>query len=188
MPGKHALKAYLWVQDEIRSQRIQAHTVRSEESAADLGKEPLSRVAILKYRLESGHKNMKDEVSRMDDKQERCIWNSAQQWVPMSRSQAVMISRNCRIRSRSSSSWLHGLRVGEERLHEVGADGDGLLNAEEGNTSMGLVDKTTGTKIRSSMVLLWKRDPNLVDTLDTDGNGKVSLHEIFDGIRVAASL
>ena len=90
------MKAYLWVQEEVRYQRIQAHRVRSEESAADLGKKSLNRIAILKYRLKSRNKNMKDEVSRMNDKQQQCIWNSAQQWVTMSRSQTVMISRNHR--------------------------------------------------------------------------------------------
>ena len=54
MPGKHTLKAYLWVQEEVRYQRIQAHRVRSEESAADLGKESLNRAAILKYCLKFG--------------------------------------------------------------------------------------------------------------------------------------
>ena len=131
------MKAYLWVQEEVRYQRIHAHRVRSEESAADLGKKSLNRTAILKCRLKSRNKNMKDEVSRMNDKQQQCIWNSAQQWVTMSRSQTVMTSRNHRNRSRSSStgnSWLPGLQLGEERLQEVRAERDCWLNEEEGKT------------------------------------------------------
>ena len=34
---KHIDVAYLWVQDEIRSQRLRVHRVRSEENVADLG-------------------------------------------------------------------------------------------------------------------------------------------------------
>ena len=63
-----------------------------------------------------------------------------------------------------------------------------MLDVEDGEAFMGIVDKTEGTELRSSSVSLWKRDPNLVDTLDTGSNGKVSLHEIFDGMRDTASL
>ena len=40
---KHIDVAYLWVQDEIRSQRLRVHRVRSEENVADLGTKPLSK-------------------------------------------------------------------------------------------------------------------------------------------------
>ena len=36
---KHIDVAYLWVQDEIRSQRVQVRRVRSEENVADFGNE-----------------------------------------------------------------------------------------------------------------------------------------------------
>ena len=39
---KHIDVAYLWVQDEIRSQRLRVHRIRSEENVADLGRKPLS--------------------------------------------------------------------------------------------------------------------------------------------------
>ena len=60
--------AYLWVQDEIRSERIQVRRVRSEENVADLGTKPLSRAVIAKHCLTLEYMNINDEVSRMDDK------------------------------------------------------------------------------------------------------------------------
>ena len=48
---KHIDVAYLWVQDEIRSQRIQVRRIRSEENVADLGTKPLSRSVIAKHCL-----------------------------------------------------------------------------------------------------------------------------------------
>ena len=65
---KHIDVAYLWVQDEIRSQRIQVRRIRSEENVADLGTKPLSRAVIAKHCLTLGYMNINDEVSRMDDK------------------------------------------------------------------------------------------------------------------------
>ena len=73
MTGKHTLKAHMWVQDEIRSQRIRARSIRSEESAADFRKEQISRTAIVKHYLRSRQMNMKNGVSRMDDKQQQCL-------------------------------------------------------------------------------------------------------------------
>ena len=60
MTGKHTLKAHMWVQDEIRSQRIGARSIRSEESAADFRKEQISRTAIVKHYLRSRQMNMKN--------------------------------------------------------------------------------------------------------------------------------
>ena len=187
MTGKHTLKAYMWVQDEIRSQRIQARSMRSEESAADLRKEQISRTAIVKHYLRSGQMNMKSGVSRMDDKQQQRLWNSAQQWVTMSRSLAVMISRNRRCSS-SRSSWLPGLCVGEERLHEVRADEDGLMNEEEGEVFIKFMDKMGGTELRSSMASSWKRDSRFVNALGTDGDSRMSLQRIFDDLEDTTSL
>ena len=65
---KHIDVAYLLVQDEIRSQRIQVRRIRSEENYADLGTKPLSRAVIAKHCLTLGYMNINDEVSRMDDK------------------------------------------------------------------------------------------------------------------------
>ena len=48
---KHIDVAYLWVQDEIRSERLRVHRVRSEENVADLGTKPLSKAAIAKHCL-----------------------------------------------------------------------------------------------------------------------------------------
>ena len=55
---KHIGVAYLWVQDEIRSERLRVHRVRSEENVADLGTKPLSEAAIAKHCLTVGYVNM----------------------------------------------------------------------------------------------------------------------------------
>ena len=55
---KHIDVAYLWVQDEIRSQRLRVHRVRSEENVADLGTKPLSKAVIAKHCLTLGYVNM----------------------------------------------------------------------------------------------------------------------------------
>ena len=57
---KHMDVRYLWVQDEIRSQR--SHRVRSEENVADLGTKPLRKAVIAKHCLTLGYVNM-DEGS-----------------------------------------------------------------------------------------------------------------------------
>ena len=58
---KHIDVAYLWVQDEIRSQRVPERRVRSEENVADLGTKPLSRAVIAKHCLTLGNMNMDDK-------------------------------------------------------------------------------------------------------------------------------
>ena len=55
---KHTDEAYLWVQDEIRSQRLRVRRVRSEENVADLGTKALSKAVIAKHCLTLGCVNM----------------------------------------------------------------------------------------------------------------------------------
>ena len=55
---KHRDVAYLWVQDEIRSQRLRVRRVRSEENVADLGMKALSKAVIAKHCLTMGYVNM----------------------------------------------------------------------------------------------------------------------------------
>ena len=55
---KHIDVAYLWVQDDIRSQRLRVHRVRSEEDVADLGTKPPSKAVIAKHCLTLGYVNM----------------------------------------------------------------------------------------------------------------------------------
>ena len=58
---KHIDVAYLWVQDEIRSQRLRVRRVRSEENVADLGTKPLSKTMISKHCLTLEYVNMDEE-------------------------------------------------------------------------------------------------------------------------------
>ena len=58
---KHIDVAYLWVQNEIRSQRLRVRRVRSEENVADLGAKPLSRTVIAKHCLILENVNMDGE-------------------------------------------------------------------------------------------------------------------------------
>ena len=55
---KHTDVAYLWVQDEIRSQRLRVRRVRSEENVADFGTKPLSKTVIAKNCLTLGYEWM----------------------------------------------------------------------------------------------------------------------------------
>ena len=55
---KHIDVAYLWVQDEIRSQRLRVHSVRNEENVAKLGTKPLSKAVIAKHYFALGYVNM----------------------------------------------------------------------------------------------------------------------------------
>ena len=52
--------AYLWVQDEIRSERLRVRRVRSEENVADLGTKALSKAVIAKHCLTLGYLNMNE--------------------------------------------------------------------------------------------------------------------------------
>ena len=58
---KHIDVACLWMQDEIRSQRLRVCRVRSEESVADLGTEPHSKTVIAKHCLTLVCVNMDEE-------------------------------------------------------------------------------------------------------------------------------
>ena len=58
---KHVDVPYLWVQDEIRSQRLRVRRVRSEENVADLGTKPLSKTVIAKHCLTLGYVNMDEK-------------------------------------------------------------------------------------------------------------------------------
>ena len=53
--------AYVWVQDEIKSQRLRVRRVRSEDNVADLGTKPLSKTVIAKHCLTLGYANMDEE-------------------------------------------------------------------------------------------------------------------------------
>ena len=53
--------AYLWVQDEIISQRLRVRRVRSEENVEDLGTKPLSTTVIAKHCLTLGYVNMDED-------------------------------------------------------------------------------------------------------------------------------
>ena len=55
---KHIDVAYLWVHDDIRSQRLRVHRVRSEENVAELGSKPLSKAVIAKHCFTLGYVNM----------------------------------------------------------------------------------------------------------------------------------
>ena len=50
--------AYLWVQDEIRSERLRVR--RSEENVADLGTKAFSKAVIAKHCLTLGYLNMNE--------------------------------------------------------------------------------------------------------------------------------
>ena len=65
---KHIDVAYLWVQDEIRSQRLRVRRDRSEENVADLGTKPLSKTVIAKHCLTLGHMNMDEKIFGVDGK------------------------------------------------------------------------------------------------------------------------
>ena len=58
---KHIDVAYLWVQDEIRSQRLRVRRVRSEENVADLGTKPLSKTVTAKHCLTLGYADVDEE-------------------------------------------------------------------------------------------------------------------------------
>ena len=58
---KHIDVAYLWIQDEVRSRRLQVRRVRSEDNIADLGTKPLSKAVIAKHCATMGYMNMNQE-------------------------------------------------------------------------------------------------------------------------------
>ena len=58
---KHIDLAYLWVQEEIRSQRLRVCRARERRNVADLGTKPLSKTVTAKHCLTLGHANMDEE-------------------------------------------------------------------------------------------------------------------------------
>ena len=61
---KHIDVAFLWIQDEVRSQRLKVRRVRSEDNVADLGTKPLSKAVIAKHCLTMGYVNMSQESAQ----------------------------------------------------------------------------------------------------------------------------
>ena len=102
---KHTDVAYLWVQDEIRSQILRVGRVRSEENVADLGTKLLSKTVIAKHCLKLGYVDMDEE-----NVQSGWLWrysgtsvHSGRQQVTMSRSQPAE-TRSNRSKGRIRSS------------------------------------------------------------------------------------
>ena len=58
---KHIDVAYLWIQDEIRSDRLCVRRVRSGDNVADLGTKPLSNAVIAKHCLALVYVNLNQE-------------------------------------------------------------------------------------------------------------------------------
>ena len=58
---KHIDVAYMWAQEEIRSQRLRVCRVSSGENNADLGTKPLGKAVIAKHCLAMGYANMNEE-------------------------------------------------------------------------------------------------------------------------------
>ena len=58
---KHIDVAYVWIQDEVRSRRLQIRRVRSEDNIADLGTKPLSKAVIAKHCITWGYMSMNQE-------------------------------------------------------------------------------------------------------------------------------
>ena len=58
---KHIDVAYLWIQDEVRSQRLQVRRIKSEDNVTDLGTKPLKKAVIAKHCLTLEYVNMNQE-------------------------------------------------------------------------------------------------------------------------------
>ena len=70
---KHIDVAYLWIQDEVRSRRLQVRRVRSEDNIADLGTKPLSKAVIAKHCTAMGYLNMSQEDAQMGHQSWGCL-------------------------------------------------------------------------------------------------------------------
>ena len=70
---KHIDVAYLWIQDEVRSRRLQVRRVKSEDNIADLGTKPLSRAVIAKHCTTMGYVNMSQEDAQMGHQSWGCF-------------------------------------------------------------------------------------------------------------------
>ena len=52
---KHIEVAHLWLQDEVRSNRLRGRRVKSEDNVADTGSKVLSRTVIAKHSTNLGY-------------------------------------------------------------------------------------------------------------------------------------
>ena len=75
---KHIDVAYLWIQDEVRSRRLQVRRVRSEDNIADLGTKPLSKAVIARHCATMGYINMSQEDALTDRQSLGCSKTSGQ--------------------------------------------------------------------------------------------------------------
>ena len=100
---KHIDVAYLWIQDEVRSHRLQVRRVKSEDNIADLGTKPLSKAVIAKHCTTMGYMNMSQENAQTGHQSWGASkhWTNAQQ-VTMSRKQAEANRSNGSVRSSGS--------------------------------------------------------------------------------------
>ena len=69
---KHIDVAYLWIQDEVRSRRLQVRRVKSEDNIADLGTKPLSKAVIAKHCTMMGYVNMRQDEVQMGHQARGC--------------------------------------------------------------------------------------------------------------------
>ena len=69
----HRYVAYLWIQDEVRSRRLQVRRVKSEDNIADLGTKPLIRAVIAKHCTTMGYVNMSQEDAQMGHQLWECF-------------------------------------------------------------------------------------------------------------------
>ena len=76
---KHIDVAYLWIQDEVRSRRLQVRRVKSEDNIADLGTKPLSKAVFAKHCTAMGHMNMSQEDAQMGYQSWVCL-KTPNQW------------------------------------------------------------------------------------------------------------
>ena len=72
---KHIDVSYLWIQDEVRSRRLQVRRVRSEDNIADLGTKPLSKAVISKHCITLGYVNMSQEDNQIEYQSQKCTGN-----------------------------------------------------------------------------------------------------------------
>ena len=72
---KHTDVAYLWIQDEVRSGRLQVRRVKSEDNIADLGTKPLSKAVIAKHCITLGYVNMNQGDNLTEHQSQKCTGN-----------------------------------------------------------------------------------------------------------------
>ena len=70
---KHIDVAYLWIQDEVRSRRLQVRRVKSEDNIADLGTKPLGKAVIAKHCTAMGYMNMSQEEAQKGHRSWGCL-------------------------------------------------------------------------------------------------------------------